>query len=392
MKKLIYLFACLSLFLAACGSATPVVPTATATAPATLPPPPTETPLPTNTSTPKPTASLGYPAQRYGPSNFPASVDPLTGLEVSDPTLLDRRPMLIKVANIPRNNRPQWGLSLADLVFEYYTEEGATRFAAIFLGNNADMVGPIRSGRFIDGQLVHGYKAIFAFGSAYISEWDRFVKSDYANRMVVEGSSTPLTRFEPNGANFLVANTATLTTWATANGVNGQQNLDGMAFNSPAPAAGTPVTQVFVRFSGVVYNRWDYDPATGRYLRFSDTVNAYDLASEKYAQLTDHLTGQPVAFDNVVVLYVTHEVYSTDSLGNTIYDIQLSGSGDGYAFRDGQAYKVKWQRGTNDVVSLTNPDGTPFSFKPGTTWFEVIGGSSTLQQDPQIWRFTHFMP
>jgi hypothetical protein len=387
MKKLIYLFVCLSLFLAACGSATPVVPTAAATATATLPPPPTETPLPTNTSTPEPTATLGYPAQGYGPSNFPANVDPLTGLEVSDPTLLDRRPMLIKVANIPRNNRPQWGLSLADLVFEYYTEEGATRFAAVFLGNNADMVGPIRSGRFIDGQLVHGYKAIFAFGSAYISEWDRFVKSDYANRLVVEGSSTPLTRFEPNGADFLVANTATLTTWATANGVNGRQNLDGMAFNSPAPAAGTPVTQVFVRFSGVVYNRWDYDPATGRYLRFADSADDFNNSNQQYTQLTDRLTNQPIAFDNLVVLYANHEVYSPG-----IYDIQLIGSGAGVAFRDGQAWQVNWQRGTNDVVSLTSPDGTPFSFKPGTTWFEVIGGSSTLQQDPQIWRFSHFAP
>ena len=214
MKKLFYLFASLSLLLAACGSAAPATPTSTATAAATATatasPLPTNTPLPTETSTPVPTPTLSYPAEGYGPSNFPSNVDPLTGLEVTDPTLLDRRPMLIKVSNIPRDNRPQWGLSLADIVFEYYTEEGATRFAAIFLGNDADIVGPIRSGRFIDGQLVHGYKAVFAFGSAFIAEWDRFVRSDYANRLVIEGPSTPLTRFEPKGANFLVANTATL--------------------------------------------------------------------------------------------------------------------------------------------------------------------------------------
>ncbi len=386
MKKLIYLFASLSLVLAACGSTTPVAPTATTAPPtvvpsATVPPPPTETP------TPLPSPTPAYPAQGYGPSNFPSTVDPLTGLEVADPTLLDRRPMLIKVSNIPRNNRPQWGLSLADLVFEYYTEEGATRFAAIFLGNNADIVGPIRSGRFIDGQLVDGYKAIFAFGSAYVAEWDRFVHSDFANRLVIEGSTTPLTRYEPNGANFLVANTATLSAWATKNGVNGRQNLDGMSFNLTPPAAGQPVTQVYVRYSSVIYNRWDFDPTTGKYLRFVDAADDYNNNNPQYTQLTDRLTSQPIAFDNLVVLYANYELYSPG-----IYDIQLNGSGDGYAFRDGQAYQVKWQRNSTDVVSLTNPDGTPFSFKPGTTWFEVLGVSSTLQKESQVYRFTHYMP
>jgi hypothetical protein len=389
MKKLFYLFASLSLILAACGSATPVAPTATATATdtATVPPTPTETSTPTETPTPLPSPTPAYPVEGYGPSNFPSNVDPLTGLKVADPTLLDRRPMLIKVANIPRNNRPQWGLSLADLVFEYYTEEGATRFAPIFLGNNADTVGPIRSGRFIDNQLVEGYKAIFVFGSAYVSEWNRFVNSDYANRLVIEGITTPLTRYEPNGADFLVANTSTLSAWATTHGVDGRQNLDGMSFNLTAPSGGLPVTQVFVRYSGVVYNRWDFDPATGKYLRFADAADDFNNNDPQYKQLTDRLTSQPIAFDNLVVLYASYELYSPG-----IYDIQLNGTGDGYAFRDGQANQVIWQRNSTDVVSLTNPDGTPFSFKPGTTWFEVMGVNSTLQQAPQIWRFTHYMP
>jgi hypothetical protein len=330
---------------------------------------------------------LSYPAEGTGPSNFPLNVDALTGQDVSDPTLLDRRPMLIKVSNIPRSVRPQWGLSLADIVFEYYTEEGATRFAAIFLGNNADIVGPIRSGRFIDAQLVRGYKAVFAFGSAYVAEMDRFLSSEFANRVVIEGPSTPLTRYEPKGNDYLVVNTADLNAYATRIGINGRQNLDGMSFKLPAPSGDQPVSQVYVRYSGAIYNRWDYDPATDRYLRFVDDVDDYNNNNPKYVQLTDRLTNQPIAFDNLVVLYVVHEVYSPG-----IYDIQLNGSGDGYAFRDGQAYQVKWQRNSTDVVSLTNLDGTPFSFKPGTTWFEVVGTNSTLQQTPPVWQFTHYMP
>ena len=40
----------------------------------------------------------------------------------SDPSLLERRPLAIKVANYPRYIRPQSGLTLADNIFEYYIE------------------------------------------------------------------------------------------------------------------------------------------------------------------------------------------------------------------------------------------------------------------------------
>jgi hypothetical protein len=294
---------------------------------------------------------------------------------------------LIKVSNIQRNNRPQWGLSLADLVFEYYTEEVNTRFAALFYGNNADMVGPIRSGRFIDSHLVRGYKSLFIFGSAYISEMQRFLRSEFVDRLIIEGPSTPFTRYDPNGASFLIANTASMSAYALAKGIEGRQNLDGMVFKLEVPAGGQSVPQVFVRFSGVIYNRWDYDPLTGRYLRFADSVNDYNNVKEEYVQLTDRLTKQPITFDNLVVLSASYEVYSPG-----IYDVQFSGSGGGYAFRDGQAYQVKWQRNSTDVVSLSNPDGTPYAFKPGTTWFEILGLGSNLQQASGSWRFTHFMP
>jgi hypothetical protein len=386
MKKLILVLVFLSLVISACGQATTVAPTATV--PNTETAPSTETPTPLPSLSPTITPTLSYPAGGLGPANFPAGVDPLTGLKVANPALLQRRPMLIKVSNLPRSVRPQWGLSFADIVFEYYTEEGSTRFAAIFYGNDASMVGPIRSGRFIDGYLVDGYKAMFAFGSAYIAELDRFNNSDFANRMVVEEPYTPLKRYDPNGLDYLVVSTTDLSAYATKRGLNTVQNLNNMFFNLPVPAAGQPGTQVFVHYSAATYSRWDYDPASGEYLRFSDNADVTDVGqTEQFAPLTDRLTNQQLAFDNVVILYVNHKLYSPG-----IYDIQLTGSGDAVAFRDGQAYKVQWQRNATDVVSLTNPDGSPFAFKPGTTCFEVIGLASTATQTGTSWRFTQQMP
>jgi hypothetical protein len=393
MKKLLYVLVLLSVLLSACGlvpaaglAPAPATPTATPLPSDT--PTITETPTPSPTNTPTLTPTPSYPVEGYGPANFPADVDPLTGLKAADPALLQRRPMVVKVQNLPRNSRPQWGLSLADIVFEYYTEEGTTRFAAVFYSQDASMVGPIRSGRFIDADIVRAYKAMFAFGSAYVAEMNRFRNSEFANRLVIEGANSPLTRYDPNGFNYLVVNTANLSAYATQRDLNKPQNLNNMVFKLPAPASGQPATQVYVRYSGAIYNRWDYDPTSGRYLRFSDTMDANDgVAGEQYAQLTDRLNNQPVAMDNVVLLYVNHQLYAPN-----IYDILLSGSGDAYAFRDGQAYKVRWVRNDTDVVSLTNPDGTPFAFKPGATCFEVVGLGSTVAQTGPSWRFTHFMP
>ncbi len=387
MKKYLYTLILVILLLTACG---PVAPAATPTP--TVPSLPTATPSPlppTETPTLAPTTTPSYPPEGYGPSSFPTDVDPLTGLKAVDPALLERRPLAIKISNLPRSVRPQWGLSLADIVYEYYTEEGTTRFIALFLGNDASRVGPIRSARFFDVNIVRGYKAVFAFGSAYVSEMNRLLNSEFANRLVLEGANSPLTRYDPNGTNDLVVSTADLSAYITRKGIeNGRQNLDGMFFKLEPPASDQTVSHIFVRYSAAIYNRWDYDAASGKYLRFSETAdNVNGSEGEQYAQLTDRLTNQPIAFDNLVVLYINHELYATN-----IYDILFSGSGTGFAFRDGKAYQVNWQRNDTDVVSLTNPDGTPFAFKPGTTWFEVVGLNTTLNQGDQGWRFTHLMP
>ncbi len=390
MKKALFVFVLLTLVVAACGKN------------GNTPTPTQESPIPTSSPTQEATLeSSSTPVDATqtptlgisGPTNFPAGVNPLTGLQVPDPSLLERRPLAVKISNLPRNAvRPQWGLSLADIVFEHYTEEGTSRFTAIFYGNDAEIAGPIRSGRFIDVHLVRGYKAVFAFGGAYEKVLNRLFDSEFSDRLVLEGDSTPLYRYDPNVYNHLVVNTASLSQFITQQKVeNGRQNLDGMSFNPEVPQGGQAAEQFVVRFSGAIYNRWQYDPTLGKFLRFSDTADDYDIGlSEKYGQSIDQLTGEPLAFDNVVVVFVLSEYYNRTP---EVMDIQFLGSGTAYAFRDGQSYQVLWQRNSPDsVVSLTYPDGTPFPFKPGNTWFEVIGTFSTVEQTDQGLRFVNWMP
>ena len=366
------------------------VPTDTATP--TFTPTVTETPLPTATPTPV----------VYGPSNFPDNVDPLTGMVVLNPTLLDRRPIAVKVNVVPRrSNRPPWGLTFADIVYDYYHNDGYSRFYAIFLGQDASLVGPIRSGRLLDYELVHMYQSIFAYGSADALINQRLLNSDFSDRVLLEGNanscpptiaSDPFCRFGPNEADILLGDTAMFSKEITSRGVsNGRQKLDGMSFNSEAPAAGVKGTQVFVRYSGDNYTRWDYDPTTGNYLRFQDKV--FDTGQgEEYDPLIDRVNNKQISASNVVVVMARHEFFQQPPA--EIIDILLDGTGTAYAFRDGQMYELEWNRPTtNSVLFLTYTDGTPFPFKPGTTWFQVVGDSTQAKDETNgAWRFDFLMP
>ncbi|NCT21960.1 DUF3048 domain-containing protein [bacterium] len=376
-----------------CAPATEIGATPRPTDPATATAASTETPTPS--LTPSPTLSLtpDYPPAGYGPDNFPANIDPLTGLKVADPSLLERRPLLIKISNLPRNVRPQWGLNAADQVFEYYTEEGTTRFAALFYGQDAAQVGPIRSARLVDHHLMTMYKANFAFGSADYRIRNLLYNQDYSDRLVIESACPPMCRYEPNGFNFLMADTATLTDWINEKrvpGGNGRQNLDGFAFNYRLPATGEKAEKIFVRFSAAIYNRWDYDPTTGKYIRFAETDNDLNGNNETYAPLTDRVTGDPIRADNVVVLYITHQYFSRHP---EIVDIVVSGPSKAYLFRDGQMFALTWYRnGLDQRFTLADAQGKIFPLKPGNTWFEVIGATSALSGGAPDWRFTFSMP
>jgi len=326
--------------------------------------------------------------------SFPSNVNPLTGLVVAKPELLNRRPIIVKVENLPRDDRPQWGVSLADVVYEYYTEQGGTRFSALFYGNDAQTVGPIRSARFFDFNVVRMYKSMLVFGYAYADLYSALLSSDFSNRLVVEGTrwNGVFTRFEPNGKNILQADTRTLADAMTRNKVdNARQNLDGMLFQEPAPGGGQMGTQLFTRFSGSIYNRWDYDAKTSKYLRFSDAADDVNRNNEKYAQLTDRLTGVAISMDNVVVLQVSHSYIQRPP--QEVVNMTLIGEGNAWIARNGQVYAVKWKRAKQtDVLTLVKPDGTLFPFKPGQTWFEVNGVSGTVTSKDGVWKFVHSMP
>ena len=412
MKTRVFFVLLVVMLLASCGQKTPAptetpppaleVPVTATFTPSPLPPTATATTTLTPTVAPTATTAPSPTPSTIGPANFPLDVDPLTGLKVVNPSLLERRPIAVKVNITPRNYyRPPWGLNFADLVFDYYHNAGYTRFHAIYLGTDAELVGAVRSARMFDYELIHMYKSDFAYGSADPIINRRLMGAEFGNRLILEGNTilcpptpkNPLCRFEPNKTDLLLGSTSAISQFITDKGIeNGRQDLNGMTFADAAPKNGTPSNQIFVSYSLDDYARWDYDPATNRYLRFQDNIYRGESQPEEFAPLIDRVNNQQISTANVVVVFVRHEYYRQPP--SEIVEILLSGSGKAIAFRDGQMYEVQWNRPTiNSVLFLTYPDGSPFPFKPGNTWFQVVGETSkSIKAGDNIFRYEYALP
>lgn len=96
------------------------------------------------TSTPQPRLS----PITYGPEleDFPAGINPLTGREVADPSLLDLPAVLVSISNMPVTARPQAGPGFAPWIFELFIGEGTTRFMGVFYGDFPHSVSNVNGG------------------------------------------------------------------------------------------------------------------------------------------------------------------------------------------------------------------------------------------------------
>lgn len=363
------------------------------------------TPLNLPTTTPAPTEIVILPEtlpEEVDVTSFAVSgaLNPLTGLPPSDPSLLNRRPLAIKVANYPRYMRPQSGLTLADQVFEYYIEDGLTRFIAVFYGNDSEWVGPVRSGRYFDEHIQRMYQAYLVFKFADPREMNYFNASDFSNYLVTPTNGMcPPFHFLPERMNTVEEynnsyfNTVRWKDCVTFNGFdNNRPYIRNGYYSDPAPAGDLPGTKITTYYSVDSYHYWEYNPDAHLYYRYQEINDTRD-GVEEYAPLMDRVTGAQVSASNVVVLFVTHTFANAYDQEDEVFQIDLTGSGEAFVFRDGVGILAKWYRTNPDQpLLLTTLGGSPIYMRPGITFYEVIGSRSYVDQGDGEWSFRHDWP
>jgi hypothetical protein len=361
---------------------------------------PTFTPLP-----PTPTERVILPELMPVGVNVPAftlpkDLNPLTGLPPSDPALMERRPLAIKVANYPRYNRPQSGLTLADNVYEYYIEGGLTRFIAVFYGNNSEWVGPVRSGRYFDEHIQRMYHAylVFKFADPRV-ESHLEMTSDVAPFLVVPSiGSCPPFKLKPDRDVEAYNNSFfNILLWEDCVAKNGLENDRQMIrngfFSEMTPLSELQGTRMYTYYSADSYNYWEYDSETKQYIRYQELSDNRNGKPESYDMLTDSVTGEAVHAANVVFMLVHHNFSNTFDAEDEVYQIDLTDSGEAYVFRDGVGIPARWIRTNKDQpLLLTTVGGAPIYLRPGITFYEVLGAASYVDQDAGEWNFHHSTP
>jgi len=354
-KLLIGFVAASALILSACSSSD------TATSTTTLAP---VTTLATTTTVATATTTVPPTTTTEPESDIPESIN---GLE-ADEDLINRRVVAIKIDNHPKA-RPQVVLNEADAVYETLVEGGLTRFIALYQTKDFDKVGPNRSGRVTDADLIKGLDAVFQISGAQGWVKNIYRKIDI-NVLYDNGVSTFRDKSRPAPHN-LFASTPKIRTIADENNWS-NENPGNMFLFGEAPGSGDAATSISMSFSDAPNANWEWDGEV--YLRSNgntphETVNPEDDIEQ-------------VSADVLVALRVREFIMKDPvSNGTSLPTAETVGTGEAVIFYNGEVVEGTWSREeATDMFTLTNTDDTPMVIPPGRLWISLIPN-----EEPVTW-------
>lgn len=305
-------------------------------------------------------------------------VYPLNGLPVTDEAASSRVALVVKIDNHP-DARPQTGLNKADIVFEENVE-GLTRFAAVFHSEGSDPVGPIRSGRTQDVDILGSYnKPLFGWSGGNARVTKEINKSDLVNvgHSASRGKGGYFRSKDRKMPHNLYAKTTNLWSLAPEGSGPPPQQFTYRGVSDARPTTAVNVDGGKLSMFGVkVY--WKWDAASGNFIRFTEKK----LDWRKY-ELEPHLSDNvQVNAKNVVIINVTYKRSSADRKSPHAVTI---GKGKGVVLTDGGAIPVDWVRADRKApFTLTDANGAVVKLLPGRTWVELASKNAFAQVDPGV--------
>ena len=283
----------------------------------------------------------------------------LTGLP-ADATITSRPILAVKIDNYGPA-RPQWALEQADAIIEENVE-GITRFVALFQTNLPDLVGPVRSARIGDLDLLSAMnRPVFAYSGANpgVTDW---IASATRSGVLVDFTAlhNPCyvrTDERPGPHNLLLDPNCAVNTSTAAGPARPLWHIDP-TWVTPNDVDVVPDTTFSPVMDGVAVD-WTWDSTTGTYLRSQDGE--------------PHLTvaGTQISARTVVEISTVYVPSPVDARSPTPITV---GTGTAVVHRNGVAVPVTWSRATayDPYQFVEAATGQPIMVNTGTTFIELV--------------------
>jgi hypothetical protein len=286
---------------------------------------------------------------------------PLTGLEApGGRSVPERRALAVKIENISES-RPQIGLQEADIVYEQPVEGGITRFVVVFQCRDAQRVGPVRSARIVDRDILLQFGSPLFGYSGGVQQVKQAIQAAGVRDVNIDEAPNAY-ELDPNRE--APHDLYTTTRGLYREGRGGRELPDPVfTYEEDPPTEGTRrAREVHVNFSPESDVFWRYRRAQNRYLRFH--------GSEPHT-LED---GAQVSATNVVVQVVEVRLTNVlDPAGNPIPEVSVIGRGPAFVFRNGRVIRGRWIReSSGDTTQFVDRQGNDIALAPGTTWVELF--------------------
>ncbi|MDW4907012.1 DUF3048 domain-containing protein [Streptomyces sp. ADMS] len=261
--------------------------------------------------------------------------------------------LAVKIDNV-RAARPQTGLEAADIVYAEQVEGGLSRLMAVYATRLPEAVGPVRSARESDLELLRQFdEPTLAFSGAQ----GRLLPLIDRAPLNAESPESAASGAYYRGAGRAAPHNLYLRPERLIGAAPGADALTTGFRYGAAPEGGTPAKSRTVRF-----------PAARFTFTWSADRHGWLVSMDGTPTITTD--GERIAAPTVVVQYVkVRESRFHDVLGNNSPYTQTVGSGRAQVLRDGRVFEVEWQRGSaTDGTDFTTADGTPVNLAKGQVW------------------------
>ena len=268
-------------------------------------------------------------------------------------------PVLAVKIDDTNSAHPQIGLEDADVIYIEQVEGGLTRLAAIFSSSIPMRIGPVRSARISDIDILRQYgRVAFAFSGAQ-KKLLPVIQGAYLENLGGQSQSSSIYTTDPNRtppfamvlrADLLMAKIVEKNYQVTS------ANNVGWSFGE-APEGGKPTQMVMMRW-----------PAAKYLATWSHVENRWLLDFNSMPDVAE--SGKTLGPTTLVIQLVTiTDSEYHDKVGGVTPFSQTVGSGRGYILRGGKTFPALWNRASAEAgTQWTLLDGSEIKFAPGQVW------------------------